>query len=245
MSRSLFLRRLRKYVAALPALAFGFMASPAFSATVTINASGVTAGTTSASFLGATLTSTGGKFTTTTTVGTNPSTVIGVSGGSVSNEIDISGDKITLNFGSTGAIVNEITLGLLFRSGVSGNVYDEAAHLQTNGGTACASGALSPCILSAAGVWRGATAGIQILSPATSGNGGIFKITNPFTSALINSIDFKPWGIPPGVGGATNSDFGVVSITYTTTAIPEPGTFAMVGLGILGLAFAGGKRKRV
>lgn len=65
MARPLFLRKLRKYVAALPALAFGFIASPAFSATVTIDASGVTAGATSASFLGAISTSTGGKFTTT------------------------------------------------------------------------------------------------------------------------------------------------------------------------------------
>ena len=45
MSRPLFLRKLRKYVAAIPALAFGFVASPAFSTVVTINASGVTAGT--------------------------------------------------------------------------------------------------------------------------------------------------------------------------------------------------------
>ena len=38
MSQPLLLRKLRKYVAALPALAFGFMASPAFSTIVTINA---------------------------------------------------------------------------------------------------------------------------------------------------------------------------------------------------------------
>ena len=61
MSRPLFLRKLRKYVAALPALAFGFMANPAFSTIVTIDASGVTTGASSASFLGATLTSTDGK----------------------------------------------------------------------------------------------------------------------------------------------------------------------------------------
>ena len=61
MARPLFLRRLRKYVAALPALAFGFMASPAFSTVVTLNTSGVSEGTSTASFVGATLTSAGGS----------------------------------------------------------------------------------------------------------------------------------------------------------------------------------------
>ena len=244
MSRPLFLRRLRRYVATLPALAFGFMASPAFSVStsVNINASGITSGSSSASFLGSTLVSLGGSFTTTSTTGILPSTLIGVSGGAVADEIDISGEKITLSFGSTGAVVNQITLGLLFLKGVAGDVINEAAQLQTNGGTACASGNAF-CILSATGVWRGALLPASAtLSPATAGNGGIFKITNPFGTELINSIDFMPWAISGA--GATNSDFGLVSVTYTTTAVPEPGTLALVGLGMLGLAVAGGRRAR-
>jgi hypothetical protein len=49
-----------------------------------------------------------------------------------------------------------------------------------------------------------------------------------------------PWAITGT--GAANSDFGLVSVTYSTTAVPEPGTLALVGSGLLGLAFAGRKR---
>jgi hypothetical protein len=245
MSRALFLRKLRKYVAAIPALAFGFVASPAFSAVITVDASGVTAGATSASFVGSTLTSTGGSFTKTTTTGINPSVAIGVSAGFAANEIDISGEKLTLHFGSTGAIINQITIALLHNVGVSGNTFNDAAHIQSNAGTSCGVGSPSglPCILSSSTSWRGATTKVTELSAPTSGNGGIFRITNPFNvNELINSIDFMAWSIT-GVG-ATDSDFALVSVTYTTTAIPEPGSFALVGLGILGLAAAGRRRAR-
>ena len=245
MSRPLFLRKLRKYVAALPALAFGFMANPAFSTTTVIDASGITVGTSAATFGDATLTTSPSGTFTATTVGSLPWSVIGVSGGSVSNEIDIGvpgsipAEKITLSFGSTGVVVNEITLGLLFRSSVTPNVVNEAAHLQTNAGTACAS---AICTLTATGVWRGAFTGVETLSPATTGNAGVFKVTNPFGSELINSIDFMPWAISGA--GAANSDYGIVSVTYTTTVVPEPGTFVLVGLGVLGLAVAGSRRAR-
>jgi len=244
MLRPLFLRKLRKYVAALPALAFGFVANPAFSTIVTIDAGGVTTGASTASFVGGSLTTTGGTFTKSTTAGQQPSSVIGVKGGFLANEVDVSGEKLSLNFGSNAVIVSEITLGLLKRKGVDGNANDEAAQLVTNGGTSCASGAIGFCILSAAGsgVWRGKPDGVDNLSPANTGNGGIFKITNPFGTELISSIQFLPWAISGT--GAANSDFGLVSITYTTTAIPEPGTLALVSLGLLGLSFAGGRRAR-
>jgi len=243
MSRQMFLRKLRKCVAALPALAFGFMASPAFSTTVVINASGVSTGSSTASFLGATLTSVGGTFTKSTTTGTNPSTVIGISGGALSNEADISGEKFTLSFGGTAVTISEITIGLLFAKDVSGNIFADAVQMQTDGGTACGSSAPMPCILSGSGVWKSAALPASaILSPGTEGNGGIFKITNPFGSELISSIDFLPWSISGS--GAANSDFALVSVTYTTTLVPEPGTLSLVGLGLAGLAFARGRRAR-
>ncbi len=240
MARALFLRKLRKYVAAIPALAFGFVASPAFSTVVTINANSITAGTSTANFVGATMTSTGGTFTKATSPGANPTSYIGVSGGAVANELD-GVQKITFSFSDTGAVVSEITLAMLFFAGQAGDSSNEAAQIQTIGGP-CQVG-LAFCILSATGVWRSTTVGVENLSPATSGNGGIFRITNPFGTDPISQGQLNPWLLAGGQTAA-NSDFGLVSMTYTTTAIPEPGTLVLVSLGMLGLAFAGGRRAR-
>jgi hypothetical protein len=244
MLRPLFLRKLRRYVAAIPALAFGFVASPAFSTVVTINASGITAGANSANFAGATMTSTGGNFTKATSGGINPTQYIGISGGAVANELDRS-QKLTLGFTDSGAIISEIVLGMIFLADEAGDKKNEAAQLQTLGGS-CNAG-LAACILSASGtnaVWRGAAIGNQnVLSPATGGNGGIFRIVNPFGSDLISQLQLMPF-LTSLSTSANNSDFGLVSITYTTTAIPEPGTLVLVSLGMLGLVFAGRRRAR-
>jgi hypothetical protein len=239
MSRPILVRKLRRYVAAIPALAFGFVAGPALA--VTIDASGVTAGANSASFTGATLTSTGGNLTKATSPGINPTSYIGVSGGAVANELDGS-QKLTIAFSGGGAVVSEMVLGMLFLNGQAGDKANEAANAQTLGGTSCSVG-IANCILSASGVWRGSTTGVQNLSPATGGNGGIFRITNPFGSEVISQIQLVPWLISGT--GAANSDFGLVSLTYTPVApIPEPGTLMLVSLGMLGLVVAGRRRAR-
>jgi hypothetical protein len=245
MLRPLLVRKLRRYVAAIPALAFGFVASPAFSTVVTINASGVTAGSTTANFTGATMTSTGGTFTKATSPGVNPTQYIGVSGGAVANEVDGS-QRITLSFGAGGAVINELVIGMLFPHSVAGDLFNEAAQAVTVGGS-CTSAGLGACILSATGattaVWRGSPFGVENLVPATGGNGGIFKITDPFGSDLLSSASFLAYLIAGS--GDSNSDWGLVSITYTTAAvIPEPGTLMLVSLGMLGLGFAGRRRAR-
>jgi hypothetical protein len=107
---------------------------------------------------------------------------------------------------------------------------------------------LAACILSASGtsaLWRGTSIGTgNVLSPATGGNGGIFRITNPFGSDVVNQVAFIPF-LTSLSTTANNSDFGVMSITYTPiAAIPEPGTLMLVSLGMLGLALAGRRRAR-
>jgi hypothetical protein len=233
---------LRKYVAAIPALAFGFVASPAFSTVVTVDANSINTKTSKATFVGSTMTTKGGKFTEATSGGINPMEYIGVSGGAVKNELD-GNQKITLSFGATGAVINEITLGMLFKTAEAGDVANEAALLQATGGGGmdCKAGGIA-CILSSTGSFRGSTEGVTNLSPATGGNGGIFKIVNPFGSELISQLQLSPWLISGKK--AANSDFGLVSITYTTVAIPEPGSLALMGLGVVGLALAGRRRAR-
>jgi hypothetical protein len=235
-----FLRKLRRYWATIPALAFGFVASPAFSTTVTVDASNITSGKSSASFTGATLKTSGGKFTNATSGGIGPTPYIGINGGSVRNELDGS-QRLTFSFTGTGAVINEITLGMLFLAGQAGDVANEAAQLKTSGGP-CTGGAVAACILSATGVFKGSAVNVTNLSPATGGNGGIFKIVNPFGTDMISQLQLSPWLISGR--GAANSDFGLIGITYTTTAIPEPASLALVGLGVIGLAVAGRRRTR-
>ena len=219
-----FLRRLRRYIAALPPLVFGFMGSPAFSAT--INASGFSVGQTSANFTGATVTSIGGSFTKVTSVGSNSSSVVGINGGFVANESDTNGEQFTINFGGAGAVITEITLGLLFEQGEWGVAGDEQARLKTNNGD-CST---LNCLLSADATFRGLTAGVSTLSQGEEGQGGIFRITNPFGSSVINTLELI--AAANGGSGSTNSSFGLVSIVYNTP-IPEPGTLVLVGLGVL------------
>lgn len=233
-----FLRRLRRYAAALPPLVFGLIASPALSAT--INATGFTVGQTSANFTGATVTAIGGSFTKVTSVGTGSTTVVGISTGFVATEADMDGEQFTINFSGGGAIVTEVTLGLLFRQGEWGGAANEQARLKPTTGSSGDCSTLN-CLLSADGTFKNLTAGVTTLSPGIEGDGGIFRIANPFGSTVISKLELLPFNV--GGSGSANSDFGLVSITYTTV-VPEPGTLALVGLGTLGLAIAGRRSGR-
>lgn len=229
-----FLRRLRRYVAALPPLVFGFMGSPAFSET--INATGFSVGQVSANFTGATVTATGGSFTKVTSVGGGAASVVGVSTGSVPLESDTDGEKFTINFSGGGAVVTQITLGLLFRQGEWGVAGNENARLKTNTGD-CSS---MNCLLSADATFMGLTSGVSTLSQGVEGQGGIFRILNPFGSTALTQLELIAFA--NGGSGSANSSFGLVSLDYTTTAIPEPGTLSLVGLGALGIALV--RRRR-
>jgi len=225
MSHALF-RRLRRYVATLPPLVFGFMGSPALSAT--IDASGFSVGQVSANFSNATVTSTGGSFTKIQSVGSSSSMVVGINTGFVASEADIDGEKFTINFSGGGAVISEITLGLLFREGEWGVAVNEQALLKSNTGTCNTVN----CLLSADGTFRGLTTGVTTLSQGIEGQGGIFRIANPFGSTTITSLDLSAFDA--GGSGSTASSFGLVSVVYTT--IPEPNTFVLVGLGAIALA---------
>lgn len=220
-----FSRRLRRFVATLPPLVFGFMGSPAFSAT--IDANGFSVGQTSANFSNATVTSIGGSFTKIQSVGSNSSMVVGVSTGFVLNEADTDGEKFTINFSGGGAVVTEITLGLLFRQGEWGVAVNEQALLKPNTGSCNTAN----CLLTAIGQFQGSGSGVTTLSQGVEGQGGIFRIANPFGSTTITSLDLSAFDA--GGSGSTASSFGLVSVVYTT--IPEPNTLLLVGLGAVGL----------
>jgi hypothetical protein len=228
-----FLRRLRRYVAALPPLVFGFMGSPAFSDT--IDASDFSVGQTQAVMQGVTVNATGGSFTKIQSVGNGSANVVGISTGFVPWESDSDGEQFTINFGGSGAIVSEITLGLLFREGEWNSAGDELVRLRTNTGD-CST---LNCLLSADATFKDLTAGVSTLSNPVEGQGGIFRITNPFGSTVISQLELL--ASTNGGSGSEDSSFGLVSLVYNSP-IPEPGTLVLVGLRALGLGLAGRRR---
>ncbi len=71
------------------------------------------------------------------------------------------------------------------------------------------------------------------ISPMTIDNAGWFRFDNPFGSLNVTQIRFTAENNP---NGTNNSDYALKSVTYiagATEDVPEPATFALMGLGLL------------
>lgn len=165
---------------------------------------------------------------------------LGVSGGRTGDEIDF-GESVLLDFGpGPGVFVNsfeiivffngpEFTdpqekgiLEVVFANGGLGNFYFEAVPNTTN-----QTGLTS----NLAGVWTN-------LSPMTSAGAGWFRfVSDPsFADQAVRSLKFLSVDRPTT---SNNSDYALKNIDFTTAVgepIPEPTTYALMGLGLLGLA---------
>lgn len=81
------------------------------------------------------------------------------------------------------------------------------------------------------------------LSKAEDGKGGVWSISDPFGNVRVKSLSFTAL---PGVcgkagGSCTNqSDFTLISVS----AVPEPETYAMMLIGLLGVGFMTRRNKQ-
>jgi len=78
-------------------------------------------------------------------------------------------------------------------------------------------------------VYSGTTLLTTVTSAVTTGQFTLAYNAGPFTSVVVTPGSFNDW-------------VGVDNITYTLTAVPEAGTWAMMGLGLSALALV--KRRR-
>lgn len=238
----------------LIALTTGALLShPAGATILTINGSDFTNGLNNQIINGIDWTSSPGNFNKKTVAGF---TGVGITGGRTNDEIDIQ-EFLTGSIlpGGLPFWVPSFTLGVLF-DGPEFNDVQEVARVGiwrlsqpgpsyytlTNNYEAIPPGPDTA-------VWSG-PGSVTNLSPSIGSGGAVWRITNPFGSINdIYKIEFTALaGVSADICGSSGtdvcknqSDFTLVQFQYEP--VPEPGTHAMLGLGLIGIGLLARRRR--
>lgn len=167
--------------------------------------------------------------------------MVGILGGWEGGEIDLSVPEGILFEFDTAQIVTELQIGALFAALEEDDLYDEQALIEVT----FADNTTASYVLAVTGGTSAAWSGlgtVSNVSPVTTGNGAVWSLANPFGSAAVTSLTLSPIG-PDVPENFRNNDYSFVSLS--TVVVPEPGTLAMMGFGLTGLAIFGRRRSVV
>jgi hypothetical protein len=157
-------------------------------------------------------------------------TGFGIGGGYSDAEIDIKGEQLTVEYDNP-TLITELILSFLYPSGAWDDTVNEVARV-TVVAPASLVGELT-ALTSTTANWSGAPSLVTNLEPAVQDSAGVWKISMPFGSQLVQKLEFTAVAVVGGPDSALNSDFGIVSITNSDSEVPEAASVVLTGLGLV------------
>jgi hypothetical protein len=176
-------------------------------------------------------------------------TGVGISGNlydRTPGEIDI--NEILIGSASGGAFkVDSFTLGLLFDGPEYGDYQEVASISVTLLDNTVLKGTLTNTYQNLLlnpdqATWSRSGATVTNVSPSDLSGGAVWTVANPFGDVAIKRISFTALAGACGAGLTCNNQSDFTFVSMEARAVPEPATLGLLGVALVGVAFAARRR---